>query len=446
MKWLTDLFGNKPSKPRRGPADPAADAYKSKATPPAAIDEQSLPPEILKQFVPLRDLDAERLAALRHRVKHYGRGASIFVLREPAQEVVYLLEGEIEMRPDGECSYLASRESPWINLPLNSGESFGATAIARTPVKILCVSDELRRLWVAKSRQNTGLPEPTDLELPERLRRDRFFEQFIRAYRENHLSLPSLPEVAMKLKDAINRNVGVAEAAKIIQVDVSIVSKLIQIANSPMYAAGTPITNCLDAVIRLGLAATRNLVVGMSMKQLFKSDNPRLMTAMKKLWRDSLYVSSLSFVIAEECTGINPEDALLAGLMCDVGVIPLYQFAAETGSALEPGRIEEAIPYVRGPVGCLVLRNLGIAGQLAEIPEHAEDWYYDGGGALTLTDIVILAKLHSLLGTRQAGELPHINTIPAYSKLPAGRLTPDLSLEILQKGKSRIASAIKILS
>ncbi|HBA65319.1 MAG TPA: cyclic nucleotide-binding protein, partial [Methylococcaceae bacterium] len=82
----------------------------------------------------------------------------------------------------------------------------------------------------------------------------------------------------------------------------------------------------------------------------------------------------------------------------------------------------------------------------AQIPHHAEDWYYDSGDKLTLTDIVILAKLHSYIGIQHERELPYMNSIPAYSKLNNGKLTPDFSLHILHKAQQRIDAAMQILS
>lgn len=51
------------------------------------------------------------------------------------------------------------------------------------------------------------------------------------------------------------------------------------------------------------------------------------MKSMLSLWKNSVYVSSLSFVLADESGSINPEDALLAGLVCDIGIVPLLHFA-----------------------------------------------------------------------------------------------------------------------
>jgi len=261
------------------------------------------------------------------------------------------------------------------------------------------------------------------------------------------LRLPSLPDVAFKLKEAMKQDIGIKEAAEIIHVDPPIVTKLIQVANSALYATGSPITNCNDAIARIGLNATRNLVMSISLKQLFNSSNAELMKVMQTLWKNSLYVSSLSFVLAQECSVINPEDALLAGLIADIGAIPLLYFAEQL-SYESPTfeELETSIQYLSAPVGVLVLHTLGFSEQLINIPRNAENWLYDSGPEITLEDIVILAKLHSYFGAGKHRGLPYINSIPAYSKLQDGILNPNFSLSILNKAQNRINAAMRMLA
>lgn len=451
LKWLGQLFGRHPTAPASTfPATVAVGDLPvvtgTEATSPLSIDTRRLPLETLAKYVPLRKFEADQLETLPYAVKEYGPGARIFLRGQPADAVVYLLRGSVLIQPDGDTHYIIGHDSTIAHLPLSSGQVFGGSAIAQTQVDILCVSRELTQVWVEKSREAVSCVELVDIELPEPLAGSQFFRNFAKAYRENHLRLPTLPEVAIRLREAIQKDIGLAEAAAIIQLDPAIVTKLIQVANSPLYATKTPINNCLDAVSRLGLESTKNLVIGISLKQLFYSRDGDLQRSMQQVWRNSLYVSSLGFVLAEASGVINPDDALLAGLICDIGVIPLLHFAEETADRPDFQQLEEAIPYLRGPVGALVLHTLGFAETLSGIPIHAEDWYYDGGESLTLADIVILAKLHSLFGTKRATHLPYVNTLPAYAKLRDGRLDPDFSLQALRQAKQRIGAAMAILA
>ncbi len=251
--------------------------------------------------------------------------------------------------------------------------------------------------------------------------------------------------MALRLKKALEEpDITIAEIVKIVQFDASIVAKLIQMANGVFYASETPITNCHNAVIRLGLDGTRRVVMGISVKQLFYCQNQQLMSMMQTNWRNSIYLSSLCFVLAKESKVVSPEDALLAGLICDIGKIPVLNFAEQQlNYAPDLRELKIALPFLSPPVGTLMLYNLGFSAELVNIPRFAEDWFYESGEEkLTLIDIVILAKLHSYFGSRKAKYLPFLNTIPAYVKLNQGKLSGDFSLNVLHKAQERIYEAM----
>lgn len=402
----------------------------------------------LKKFVPIRDLDDVYIESLEQTTLTYTSGAVIFKRGKTRDAVLYLLKGRIELQPDSDNSYIIADDSSLANLPLNSGRIFGATAIAQTDVTLFATTADIIKMWTNKSREQMYSVKTLDIELPEQIANTRFFTIFSQAYRDNKLNLPSLPNVAIKLKEAMREDIGVNEAVEIIQIDAPIVTKLIQITNSPLYASVIPITNCHDAVTRIGLNATRNLVMSISMKQLFQCKEAKLIKIMKDLWRNSLYVSSLCFVLAEESGAVNPEDALLAGLISNIGVIPILHFAEKyPDEYADLEQLQAAIPFLSPSVGSLVLHALGFTDELINIPLHAEDWLYESEGEiLNLIDIVILARLHSYIGTPKTKNLPYINSIPAYTKLKNGKLTPEFSLNILQKTQKRVITAMRIFS
>jgi len=452
MNWFTNLFSrrpkNAPSEKKPDIAPLASSNSPPTCSPPVFTEHKKLPLATLKKLAPLRDMDDAYVEQLTHTTLSYTQGSVIFRLGQQANSVFYLLEGSVELQPDSDNRYTLSAESSLANLPLNSGKVCGATAFAKTNVTILAISGEFICHWSGKSLQQSIAVELLDIDLPEQIAGNRFFTSFSHAYRENRLSLPSLPNVALKLKEAMEKDLGINEAVKIIGVDVSIVAKLIQLANSPLYSPVSPITNCHAAVTRLGLYQTRKLVMGISLKQLFSCNNPQLMEKMQTLWKNSLYVSSLSFVLAQENGTINPEDALLAGLVSDIGTIPILHFAEQNPDEYPNlDVLESAIPFLNPSVGTLVLHTLGFSTELAGIPKHAEDWFYESeGDKLNLIDIVILAKLHSYFGTNRAKEIPYMNSIPAYTKLKNSKLTPDFSLDVLHKAKQRIHAAMNFLS
>ncbi|MFU8788097.1 MAG: HDOD domain-containing protein [Methylobacter sp.] len=451
MNWLTKFF---PSNPNLNNADatqpiiPDSPDQALDCSEPLSADNKRWPLPTLKRLAPLRDMDDAYVAQLAYTTLRYSEGSIIFRLGQQTQSVFYLLEGSVELHPNSDNIYTLLADTASANLPLNSGKLCGASAFAKTDITLLAIPGEDIGQWQGKNRQEPIAFELIDIELPAQLTDNRFFTSFSSAYRENKLSLPSLPNVALRLKEAMEKDLGVNDVVKIVGVDAAIVAKLIQLANSALYSPISPVTNCHNAVTRLGLDQTRKLVMSISLKQLFYCQNPQLMAKMQDLWKNSLYISSLSFVLAQENGSVNPEDALLAGLVSDIGIIPILHFAEQNPDEYPSLDIlDSAIPFLSPSVGTLVLHTLGFTPELAMIPKYAEDWFYESGGDKPdLADIVILAKLHSYFGTRRAKEIPYMNSIPAYIKLKNSKLTPDFSLDVLHKAQHRIKAAMNFLS
>jgi HD-like signal output (HDOD) protein len=472
--WLNKLLKNeqpaadhaaerllKPQPPHSAPKNPQQLRFGLQCTPPIGQKKSYQPPEVLQRFTPFNTIEAGDLGTVAHKTLRYNAGSVIFLQGSLADAVYYILNGSIELHPDTDdhfdlsiraptqpiASYEITAHTAPARLPLNSGKLFGATAIAKTTVDIITLSHEVSQSWIKRAQEKSTDIDFKNIHLPNEFNTNPFFIHFAQAYHKNTLQLPSLPNVAIKLRTAMQGDLSIRDAVNIIQIDPAIVSKLIQVANSPLYNPANPITSCHDAVSRLGLNATRNLVMGINLKQLFQCKNKLIMQHMQNAWKQSLLVSSLCFVLAEEIGGINPEEALLAGLVNDIGIIPLLHFAQQHPDGYTDFQeIIAVIPYLRAPVGRLVLHTLGFSEALTEIPYDAENWFYDSGEKTQLIDIVILAKLHSYLGTEKAKELPYINAIPAYSKLKNGKLSPDFSLSILHKAQQRIQATMNILA
>jgi len=448
MSWFNSLLPNLFSSPKEAPYKKQSNSEIPEKTPepssePGRIVNKKIPLETLKKLAPVRHLEDAVIEKLPQKCLFFNAQSQVFTFGQQTDSVYYLLKGTISIHPNSDNSYQISSDSVRANLPLNSSNIFSASAVAVSDITVLAISVELNTLWNIKSQNDIDCVELIDIELPEQLNNNRFFTSFCQAYKQNKLYLPSLPAIAFKLKEAMqHNNIGIHEAVEIIQIDPPIVTKLIQIANSSLYAPTSTINNCLDAVNRLGLEATRNLVMGISLKQLFNCKDKQLMHYMQQLWKQSLYISSLSFVLAQESGTVNPEDALVAGLVSDIGIIPLLNFAEQYPGLSE---LENSIPCLKAPVGALMLHTLGFSKELSDIPHLSENWLYDSGGKLNLTDIVILAKLHSHFGSKKAKNLPYINSIPAYAKLKEGKLNPDFSLKILYKAQNRINTAMNLL-
>lgn len=281
--------------------------------------------------------------------------------------------------------------------------------------------------------------EETESELKDGLLND---------LKNNSLTLPSLPDVAIRIGKALNDEVTDAKRiAKIIQTDVAMTAKIIRVANSALYGGSAPIVNCTAAVVRLGAQTTHRLILSFALRELFKSRSPIVQAHMQRLWDHSRQVAAICYVLSKITKQLNPEEAMLAGLLHDIGEVVILSYAERfPGVSNDEFQLDHVTSDLSGAIGSMVLRNWGFVDELTQVPEEAENWKRDEAKEADYADLVIIAQLHSFIGTPKMSTVPVIDQIPAFKKLDLGELTPKKSLKILSLASKQVAAAEALLS
>lgn len=420
-----------------------------KLVPAVKLSPRTIDISDLKLLIPLRNFSEEELNAfaLTQTTETYGPGSILFEQGESDDHVFYLLTGSVIIQTGDNQQYELVAGSAKSRFPLSCGKTHNATAIAKTDIEVLRTSAKVMHKNLNEQLQADASLDPENWQAPEGLKSSKLYQAFGQYFSHEELSLPTLPDIAVRLRKAIEKDdIGIAEAAKIVQLDATIAAKLLHIANSPLYLTANPARNCLEAVNRLGLKATCNLVLSLCLKDLFNSPQKILHTKLKNIWKESLQVAALSYILAKENKWHDPEEALLAGLISDIGMIAFLAFVDKfPKSHYQEEEIDLALPVVRGPVGYYILKKWDFLEELAQIPLLAESWLHDSGQQLVLSDIVMLARLHRRIETKHMSELPGIESIPACSKLRDGGLSPELSLKVLHDAKVQIQEALAFI-
>ena len=286
-----------------------------------------------------------------------------------------------------------------------------------------------------------------ELKISEHLKDNPFLNRFYQHFIQGELKTPSFPDVALKMRKAIQLDCEIADIVKIVNMDPVIAAKLIQVVNSPLYRPLNPISNCLNAINRLGRKTTRNLVIAFSMKNLIKSEKPLIKKQIQYNWLQSIKVSSISHTLAQLTKKVDPDEALLAGLLHNIGVLPILTFADSLPEGTyQPADIDLCINEIHGQIGSIILEKWEFPDNLKQIPVQSTNWHTNTTEDLNLTDIVLLAKYHNLLSSTDNTELPLISTLSAFKKLGNQLLTPELSLQILHDAKQQIAETMSFFA
>ncbi len=362
-------------------------------------------------------------------------------------ESVYLVEGCIVLHIGPDISQTITPDSPMAEFPLACPRPTGATrAICQGNVKLIRLPSELVESVSAFFNEQTS-GNQGQIELKEDDPGDQIYLDFLNLLNEGDYVLPALPDIAMRITQAVeNRDSGVNDIVRIIQTDMSLATRMILTANSPAFGGESRVSSCQEAVVRLGFDHTRSIVVSYAMKNLFQSGSPLLQERMKRLWHHSRRVAAICHVLARMTPSLDPERAMLAALMHDIGYIPLLARISDFPELLEdPDKLDSLLMAHNSDIGALLIRSWGFDQDFIDAALHSDQWFRDTADEPDYADLVIVAQLLSFVGSNEIRKLPPPDLSPAYHKLIEGRLSPALSLSILNEAEKEIRAVEELL-
>jgi HD-like signal output (HDOD) protein len=226
-------------------------------------------------------------------------------------------------------------------------------------------------------------------------------ESILDDLKNDRLPLPTLPEVAIKVRETVDdESATIRDIAEIIETDAVLSARIIQVANSALYRGISSADNVHAAVTRMGLVTVRNLATSLVMKQLFQATNPVVDKYLRKTWKLSTDVAALSAVLAKSSTNLDPDSALLAGLTHSIGVSPIL-VKAESDSELLNNltKLDAIINELYPTVGAEILRSWDFADEMVEVPLQHLDIDRKNTGDIDFTDVVQVALIQTVAGT-----------------------------------------------
>jgi HD-like signal output (HDOD) protein len=224
-----------------------------------------------------------------------------------------------------------------------------------------------------------------------------------------------------------------------VKTDPSLSAYVVSVANSALYARATKANDVLDALSRIGSDNAANLAMTYSLRSLFTTKNKRIDQCLRKLWRHSTYLASIASILASKTKSACPERALLAGLLQDIGSLPMVIKLEKYPEIIEDeSLLYQSLEKYSSQIGVRILQHWGFDEEMIEAVRTREDWQRDTPGKMDLSDLILIARLHSFMGTARIKALPTLDQLPAFSKLKNNELTPDFSLVILSQAKEEI--------
>ena len=189
------------------------------------------------------------------------------------------------------------------------------------------------------------------------------------ALQEQTLSLPSLPEVALRVREeAESPNVSAVSLGTVIKSDPGLAAQLVRTANSPLFRAVNTIDDIGQAISRVGVEYAANVVVGLSMREMFQATSDMIDRNLRQVWHNSCRIASLSSVICRTYTPLRADQATLAGLTHAIGVLPILDWVEEFGVIRDSMTLETVITKVHPVIGRQILRHWEFSDEISKVP------------------------------------------------------------------------------
>lgn len=262
----------------------------------------------------------------------------------------------------------------------------------------------------------------------------RIQEELVQAIDRDQLVLPTLPEVALRIREAAeNPDISISELTREISTDTALSARLIKVVNSPLLRSRQEITDLSMAVNRLGVVYTANLATGLAMAQLFQATTDNIDQRMRAVWARSTEVAGISHVLCRHYTKLKSDQATLAGLVHQIGVLPILSYAEENSQLLHDSiSLDIVIEQIHPLIGDRILSAWDFPQPLLTVPSQHLN-FTRTPAAVDYIDIVQVAMLQGLAGTQHPFAQMDWNQIPSFSRLglnPSNDQEEDLSAEM----------------
>ncbi|MNP11470.1 HDOD domain protein [compost metagenome] len=237
------------------------------------------------------------------------------------------------------------------------------------------------------------------------------YERFLR----DASALPPMPDASLRLRRLLAGEQPSAEqVSALLQQSPAVVECLMQFAALPLLGHIRPSTRLPDVLQQLDSKRLANLLLAFELRQLFDGEEASLQKVFNKRWSLSLRRAAFSAGLAQHLPHLKEEDALLAGLVQDVGSLPLLQ---ELHRWPQVSRLEcdvqRLCEQLSAELGVLLLSAWKLPAPLVDCARLRRDWCRQHKGPADLADVVQVAS--QLL--EEPRDDDRLARLPAYQRM-----------------------------
>lgn len=265
----------------------------------------------------------------------------------------------------------------------------------------------------------------------------------LRAIETDKLVLPTLPEMALKVREvAGDPNAGVKQLAAVIGQDAALTARIIKVSNSAVYRGAKKIEDIHTALSRLGMTTTCALATGLAMEQMFQATSDLVDKRLRQVWSHSTEIAGICTILCKHKTKLKPDEAALAGLVHQIGILPILSYAEEHPALLKDAfTLDAVITQAHPRIGAAILTAWNFPQALQQVPMQYLD-FTRAAPAADYADMVTIATLQSLAASGKRYIGLDYYTVTAFDRLG---LDPDIESAEAEDLTEQMMAAMSLL-
>jgi HD-like signal output (HDOD) protein len=236
-----------------------------------------------------------------------------------------------------------------------------------------------------------------------------------------NLDLPSFPEIAARVRRILSDPKSTLEqVVRVVGSEPALAARLLRISNSAsLNRSGRTVTDLRSAINRIGYNMVRSASISFSMAQVRKSSQlAGLERHLTELWQRSTTVAAFAYVLARDCTQVNPDEALLTGMMHAIGKLYVLTRVIDHPELFaSEATLNEIIDDWHASIGKAILENWDLSEAMAQAVGDQSDVTREREGPADLTDVIVVAIIMAAYSADVAGLELALNDLGAAKRL-----------------------------
>ena len=225
-------------------------------------------------------------------------------------------------------------------------------------------------------------------------------DDIVAQIKNDELVLPTLPEVALRVREiAEDVDASITDLTSVIGQDPALAARIIKVTNSPLIRVSSQITDLSTAISRLGINFTSNLAIGLAMEQMFQATHDNIDKRMRECWSRAMEIAASAQVLAKHFTKLHSDQAMLAGLVHQIGMLPILSYAEHHEGLLSDSySLDMVLDKLHPSLGAYILKSWEFPEELVLVPRNYLNLDFQASEA-TYVDLVQVATVQSYVDT-----------------------------------------------